>query len=368
MNLPLIITKEIEGEKRISVTPETIKKFKSIGFKKIFIEKGSYDGIFRDEKDYLDESIEITDNKNLLYSQSGVFLKINKISENEIKEIKSNSIIITTLFSNITNEIKNTLQNKKITSFFLEFLPRISRAQTLDILSSQSSVIGYKAAILAANNSPIFFPHLTTAAGTIRPAKILVIGAGVAGLQAISTCKMLGAKIEGYDIRKEAIEQIESLGAKAIYLDIKCASTESGYAKELSINEKEEQNKLLKKHICENDIIITTAGTPGKKAPIIITKNIIELMKPGSIIIDAMADVGGNCEITSVGNTVNYKNVKVIGPKNIPSQLSISSSTMISNNFANFLKYITKNNVIEIDINDEIISSTMITHSGKITI
>ncbi len=254
---------------------------------------------------------------------------------------------------------------KKITSFAMELVPRISRAQDMDALSSQATITGYKAVILAADNSKFFFPMLTTAAGSIRPAKVFIIGVGVAGLQAIATARRLGAQVSAYDVRPETKEQTESLGAKFFDTGVQ-ATGEGGYARELTQEEKTKQADALKKHIATCDVIITTAGVPGRPAPKILSTAMVESMKPGAIVVDILADMGGNCELTKPGETVYHNDVAIIGPINIPSTLAINASEMYAKNLINLLSLMIKEGALNLDWNDEIIAGSVVTHEGTI--
>jgi len=252
-----------------------------------------------------------------------------------------------------------------LTAFSLERLPRTTRAQAMDVLSSQAGMAGYKAVLIAAQTSGKFFPMLTTAAGTIRPSKVLIVGAGVAGLQAIATARRLGAQVEGFDVRPETREQIESLGAKFLDLGVSAAGT-GGYARELTAEERAEQQKKLADHLRNIDVIVTTAAVPGRKAPRIITAAMVEGMKPGSVIVDLAAETGGNCELTKPGETYVHNSVTIVGPVNLPSMGAIHSSEMYARNLFNFLALSLKDGVLNLDWTDELIAQTCLTHAGEI--
>jgi len=254
---------------------------------------------------------------------------------------------------------------KRITSFSLELIPRISRAQSMDVLSSQASVAGYKAVLIAANMTGHFFPMLTTAAGTIRPIQVLVIGAGVAGLQAIATARRLGAMVEAYDIRPEAREQVESLGAKMVKLEINAGGA-GGYARELTAEEQQQEKSILARHVSKADIIITTAAIPGKAAPKIITQAMMQQMKQGSVIVDLAAESGGNCELTQAGNTVNVGGVLLVGAVNLPSQMARDASDLYARNMINFLGiFLDDHGQINLNWDDEILTKSVLTHAGQ---
>jgi NAD(P) transhydrogenase subunit alpha len=257
------------------------------------------------------------------------------------------------------------MRDRRILSFAMELVPRISRAQSMDVLSSQAAVAGYKAVLLAADRFGGFFPMLTTAAGTIRPAKVLVIGAGVAGLQAIATAKRLGAMVEGYDVRGATREQVESLGAKFVDTGVS-AEGSGGYARELTEEEKQQQQQVLEKHIAAADAVITTAAIPGRPSPKIIRQEIAEQMKPGAVIIDLAAEGGGNCELTQPGQQIVHNDVIVYGPLNVPSELPIHASEMYSRNLLNFLTPMIEDGEFRPDWEDEVIADSTLTRDGEI--
>ena len=254
---------------------------------------------------------------------------------------------------------------RNISAFSVELIPRISRAQAMDALSSQASIAGYKAVLMAANLLGKFFPMLTTAAGTIRPSKVLVIGAGVAGLQAIATARRLGAMVEGYDVRAAVKEQVESLGAKFVDIEIK-AEGSGGYARELTDDEKAQQQEILAKHVAAADVIVSTAAIPGRASPRIISKEMVEGMKGGSVIVDLAAEGGGNCELTKAGETVDHKGVKIFGPINVPATVGNHASELYAKNLLSFLDLLIQEGEININLEDEIIKGSLITHGGEI--
>jgi NAD(P) transhydrogenase subunit alpha len=262
-------------------------------------------------------------------------------------------------------EVK-ALRDRKVTSFAVELIPRISRAQSMDALSSQASLAGYKAVLIAANSLEKFMPMLTTAAGTIRPSLTLVIGAGVAGLQAIATAKRLGSVVEAYDVRSATREQVKSLGAKFVETGVS-ADGAGGYARELTPEEKARQQEALDSRIAAADAVVSTASVPGRKAPVIISRAAVERMRAGSVIVDIAAEQGGNCELTKAGETVVHNGVKVIGPVNLPGTLAYNASEMYARNLFNFLKpAIDKGGELKIDWTDEVFAGAVLTHDGAI--
>jgi NAD(P) transhydrogenase subunit alpha len=262
------------------------------------------------------------------------------------------------------SRIKN-LVKRKVTSFSMELVPRITRAQNIDALSSQANLSGYKAALMAAERSPRIFPMMTTAAGTIRPSKVLVIGAGVAGLQAIATARRLGAIVEAYDVRSATKEQVESLGGKFIETGVQ-AEGEGGYARELTEDEKKKQQEVLADHIAASDAVVTTAAIPGKPAPKLIDQATVERMKAGAVIVDMAAETGGNCEVTQAGKEVDHNGVIVFGPKNISSAAATHASEMYARNLYNLLALIVKEGELSLDWEDQVLADSALTHDGEI--
>jgi len=279
--------------------------------------------------------------------------------------LKEGSILIGYLDPHSDLERFNKLKQKNISAFSVELIPRISRAQAMDALSSQASIAGYKAVLLASNLLGKFFPMLTTAAGTIRPSKVLVIGAGVAGLQAIATARRLGAVVEGYDVRTAVKEQVESLGAKFVDIEIK-AEGSGGYARELTEEERQQQQDILAKHVAGADVVVSTAAIPGRPSPRIISTAMVEGMRAGSVIVDLAAEGGGNCELTKIDETVLHNGVKVYGPVNVPSLVGNHASELYSKNLLNFLQLLIQDGAININLEDEILRDSLITHDGKI--
>jgi len=251
----------------------------------------------------------------------------------------------------------------------MHLIPRTTLAQSMDALSSQANVAGYKAVIIGAMHLPVYMPLLMTAAGTIPPAKVLILGAGVAGLQAIATAKRLGAQVEAFDVRPEVKEQVESLGAKFVEVesDQDDGVGEGGYAKETSDEYKQKQQVLMKEHIAKSDLVVTTALIPGRQAPILIPKDMVNAMKKGSVIVDLAAENGGNCELTSAGDIVNHEGVIIDGTLNLPSTMQVHSSQLYAKNISTFITHMVKEGNLNIDLDDEIISGSMFTHEGKIT-
>ncbi|MCH7672667.1 MAG: Re/Si-specific NAD(P)(+) transhydrogenase subunit alpha [Proteobacteria bacterium] len=363
MAIQICVPKEVrKDEQRVALVPDTVKRLATEGLL-INIQSGAGELVGYTDADYENASI-VADSKELL-GKADITLMVNPATSEQIEQLKDGSVLIGYMDPHADLQRFNQLKNKNISAFSMELIPRISRAQAMDALSSQASIAGYKAVLLAANILGKFFPMLTTAAGTIRPSKVLIIGAGVAGLQAIATARRLGAIVEAYDVRAATKEQVESLGAKFVDIEIK-AEGDGGYARELSEEEKQQQQEILAKHVAAADVIITTAAIPGRSSPRIISTAMVEGMRGGSVIVDLAAEGGGNCELTKADETVLHQGIKIYGPVNVPSMVGNHASEMYSKNLLNFLELLIQDGVINIDLEDEIISGSLITHAGAI--
>jgi proton-translocating NAD(P)+ transhydrogenase subunit alpha len=348
-------------ETRVAVVPEIAAKLRAAGAR-LLIERGA--GTAAHFPDTLYADVEFSDAAAILGS-ADVLLKVQPPSLEEVNALKKGAVVIGFMQAYARPDLVRALKDRGITSFAMELVPRISRAQSMDALSSQASVAGYKAVLIAANTLERFLPMLTTAAGTIRPASVLVIGAGVAGLQAIATAKRLGAVVEAYDVRSATKDQVKSLGAKFIETGVS-AEGAGGYARELTAEEKTKQQEVLDARIAASDAVISTASVPGRAAPRIITQAAVERMKAGSVIVDIAAEQGGNCELTRAGETVVHAGVKVVGPLNLPASLPYHASEMYSRNLFNLLKPALAKGELAIDWNDEVFAGAVLTHDGQI--
>ena len=363
MPIRLGVPKEIEqGERRVALVPSVAERFNKLGVE-LLLETGAGAGSYHPDSSY--DGVTIAGSASELYQQADLILKIQPPTEAEIAQIREGATVASMMLPYRYPERVRKLRDRKILSFAMELVPRISRAQGMDVLSSQASIAGYKAVLMAADRYGGFFPMLTTAAGTIRPAKVLVIGAGVAGLQAIATAKRLGAMVEGYDVRGATREQVESLGAKFVDTGVS-ADGAGGYARELTEEEKQKQQSVLETHIAAADVVITTAAIPGRPSPKIIGKAVVEQMKPGAVIVDLAAEGGGNCEVTDPGNQVIHNDVIVFGPLNVPSTLPVHASEMYSKNLLNFLTPMIENGEFKPDWDDEVIADSTLTRDGEI--
>ena len=361
MPLTLAVAREsADGESRAAISPETAKKFTALGARLRMEQSTGTSSHFLDP-DYAD--VEFVSGLPEAYAGANLILRVTPPTLAEIAALPEGSVLIGLLRPYESRERLAALNARRITAFSLELLPRISRAQSMDALSSQASCAGYQCGLIAAARCTKFFPMLTTAAGTIRPARVLVIGAGVAGLQAIATCKRLGAMVEAYDVRAAAREQIESLGAKFVDTGVS-ADGAGGYARELSAEEKAAQAEKLAKAVAAADVVITTAAIPGKKAPVIITRDMVGRMKYGAIIVDMAAESGGNCELTQPGEHVIANDVNIHGPLNLPSRMPTHASELYAKNLYNFLSPWIKDGQLEFDWTDEVLAGTVLCKDG----
>lgn len=369
----IFIPKEIiQGETRVAAVPETVKRYIKAGAT-VKVQKDAGSSSFITNKEFEEAGAEIVNDVTAAYGSADLVLKVRQPVKNsdagaeETDLMKEGALLITTLSPYGNPDVIKHLMSKKISSISMDFIPRISRAQKMDTLSSQSNIAGYKAVLMAAVELPKYFPMLMTAAGTLKPAKVVVIGAGVAGLQAIATARRLGANVEVSDVRPAVKEQVESLGAK--YIEVKSdesAEGEGGYAKEVSADFLKKQRELLHQHIAAADVVICTALVPGKKAPVIVGGDMVKSMKPGSVIVDLAVEMGGNCELSSPGVDVVVYGVKIMGRLNVPASVPLHASETYSKNIMNLVLDMLKDGKITIDMQDEVIAGSIITHEGKL--
>ncbi len=354
-----VLKETLQSETRVALTPEITGKLQGLGVS-VVMEHGAGAGSQLLDSDY--EGVEFTDNNGVL-EKSDLLFTVQPATEDAVDKLKDGSVVAGLMYGHSNPGLVKTLNSKNLTGFAMELIPRISRAQSMDVLSSQAAVAGYQSVLIAASTLDKFFPMLTTAAGTIRPAQVLVIGAGVAGLQAIATAKRLGAVVTGYDVRSATKEQIESLGAKFVETGVS-AEGEGGYARELTDEEKEQQQAALEKEIAKSDVVISTAAIPGRPAPRIISATAVAAMKPGAVIVDLAAETGGNCELTKAGETVVENNVKIVGPVNLPAALGRHASEMYARNLFNFIKPAIEEGELKIDWDDEVFANAVLTRDG----
>ena len=352
-----------EDESRVAMVPETAEKILKLGWHVLFEPDAGEAAGFPNE--VYPELCQMAKNRNDVLNAADVLVGVNALNAEDIKEIKHGAVVIGMVSPYKDQDRFTQAAGTDLTVFSMELIPRTSRAQAMDVLSSQAAVAGYKAVLLAASEAPRFFPMLTTAAGTIRPASVLVIGAGVAGLQAMATARRLGANVTGYDVRPETVEQIKSLGAKFLDLGVEAVG-EGGYARALTDEEKQLQQDNLKKHLSSVNVLITTAAVPGRPAPRIITQDMVNEMKAGSVIVDLAAEGGGNCEPTELGKTKLVNGVKVIGPKNLPATVPLHASEMYSRNVWNLLSLMNNEGKFTLNWEDDILAGCAVTKEGAV--
>ncbi len=370
------IPKEImPGERRVAVIPDTVKKFVEAGAK-LLLESGAGHRSFYDDEDYRRTGAEIVQDVKKLHEASDIIIKVkepqynDELQEHEIDLYPEKSVLVSFLHpANRDNHaMVEQLAERNVTSYTLDGIPRISRAQHMDTLTSMSTAAGYKAVIMAAGNLPSFVPMMPTSFGVLPPAQFLIVGAGVAGLQAIATAKRLGAKAKAVDIREEANEQASSVGAEVIPFEVPpdLAMAEGGYARRLPEDWYRKERELLAPHVQESEVVILTALIQGEEAPVLIDKEMVENMKKGSVIIDIAIDQGGNCALSRVGEEYSHDGVLISAIQNIPASLSVDSTSMFAQNVFNFINYIAAEGKINDDLNDEVIQGTLVTKDYKI--
>jgi NAD(P) transhydrogenase subunit alpha len=353
------------GERRVSIVPESIKR---LAAKKIevSVETGAGGGSFASDDEYRAAGARVDLSLDALLADADAVVQIRPPSIDDVKKLKAGSALVSLLFPLVDHDLVRALAVRKITALAVDMIPRTTVAQMMDVLSSQATIAGYEAVIMAAAALPKFFPMLMTAAGTIAPARVLVLGAGVAGLQAIGTARRLGAVVEAFDVRKVVKEQVESLGAKFVEVQGEDAQTAGGYARELSEESKKKQAEAVARHVAKADIVLCTALVPGRRAPILVTADMVKSMKAGGVIVDLAAEQQGNCELTRPGQTVVEHGVTIIGATDLPSRMSVHASQMYSRNMEKLLFYLTKDGSLKLDFKDEIVAGSVITHDGQI--
>jgi len=365
MKLAVLKERE-EGENRVALIPDSIKRLSKKGFE-ILVETGAGNAAGYSDQEYEQCGATLVSSAQELTAQADCVVKVRPPSLQEAEALKNDSILIAIIQSTLRHELVSKLAEKQITSFGLDIIPRTSLAQSMDVLSSMSTISGYKAVLLAADTINRFFPMLMTAAGTIAPAKVLVLGAGVAGLMACATAKRLGGVVEAFDVRPEVKEQVKSVGARFIEVPIsEDGSGSGGYAKEMSAEYKQKQAELISKHIAKSDVVIPTALIPGRKAPILISEEQVASMKPGSVIVDLAAEMGGNCALTQPGQTIIAHGVTIVGHSNLPSTMSFHASQMFSRNIEKFLLHLCDENGFKMNMEDEITRGSLVTKGGRV--
>jgi H+-translocating NAD(P) transhydrogenase subunit alpha len=354
------------GEKRVALVPEVVQRLTKSGVE-VVVEVGAGQPSGYPDASYVAAGAQTLTDRSALFGTAAVVLKVQPPTIEEVGWMKPSTVVVALMNASRNLDRVAKMRDAKLTGFALELLPRITRAQSMDVLSSQATAAGYRAMLIGADLCPKFFPMLTTAAGTIRPAKVLILGAGVAGLMAIATARRLGAIVEAYDVRRAAGEQVRSLGAKFLELQIN-AEAAGGYARELTDEEKKQEQVMVAKAVADADVIVTTAAIPGRKAPVLVRKEMVASMRPGSVLVDLAAESGGNCELTKPGEDVLVGGVTVAGPLNLPSQLPFHASQMYSKNLESFLTLLlTKERTLVTDYSDEILAASLLVSNGAVT-
>jgi NAD(P) transhydrogenase subunit alpha len=363
MSLTVAVLKEqAEGERRVALDPVSANKLSNKGFK-VLVEIGAGESAGFSDQQYSD-CIMLDDPESIL-TMADIWLWVQAPATEQLANLPEGRLGMGLVFAHRNPAVVDTLIKHRLNCMAMELVPRISRAQSMDVLSSQATVAGYKSVLRAATLAPRLFPMLTTAAGTLRPASVVIIGAGVAGLLAIATARRLGARVEAYDIRAAAREQVESLGAKMIDTGVS-AEGEGGYARELTNEEKQQQADKLAEHLSRADVVISTAAIPGRSAPKIITEAMVEGMNPGSVIVDLAAESGGNCVLTQAGTTVVHNGVIIDGPLDMASEAAIHASEMYARNLLNLLELLVEDETVKIDREDEVVDGTLLTFQGEL--
>ncbi|WNM58807.1 NAD(P) transhydrogenase subunit alpha [Candidatus Nitrospira allomarina] len=368
-----VLRETYPGEHRVALVPAVLPSLKKGGMDVMVESKAGEQAGYPDSA-YVEKGATIASSRSQVFEKADCVVQVRLLGANltegqaDLADFRKGQILIGMAEALTAPQSVKDLASREVMAFALELMPRITRAQSMDILSSMGTVAGYKAVLIAASSLPKMFPMLMTAAGTVTPAKVLIIGAGVAGLQAISVAKRLGAAVEAYDIRPAVKEQILSLGAKFVELPLETGAAEDkgGYAKAQDETFYKKQRELLGKVIANSDVVISTAAVPGKKAPILITADMVGAMAPGSVIVDLAAERGGNCELTKSGHTIVMHGVTIHGPENLSSTVPFHASQMYAKNVATFLLHLVKKGEMQIDMNDEITKETMLTRNGEV--
>lgn len=356
-------TEQLPGEHRVALVPASIAPLKKAGFD-VLIERGAGERAGFPDAAYVDKGAQIADTRGDVFGADVIV----QVRVGDLAAMRKGHVVIGMADPLGSPEIARELASRGVTAFALELIPRITRAQSMDVLSSMATISGYKAVLLAASTLPRMFPLLTTAAGTVTPAHVFIVGVGVAGLQAIATARKLGAVVEAYDVRPAVKEQVQSVGAKFVELPLETGQAEDkgGYAKAQDESFYQRQREMLARVVAANDVVITTAVVPGKKAPILVTAEMVRGMAPGSVVVDLAAERGGNCELTRADQVVVEKGVTILGPTNLPSTVPYHASQMYAKNMTTFLLYLTKDGAVTIDTSDEITRDTLIAKDGEV--
>ncbi len=353
----------LPGERRVALVPEAARGLVKGGLE-VVVESGAGASAFFSDAIYMDGGAKVTDAATALGSDA--VLKVQPPTPDEVGRLRAGAVLISFLQPATNADVVAALAKQKVSAFSLDLVPRISRAQSMDALSSQAGIAGYKSVLLAASHLPKFFPLLMTAAGTVAPARVLVMGAGVAGLQAIATSRRLGAVVEAYDVRPAVKDEVHSLGATFLELPLEAQEGTGGYAREQSEDFLRRQRELIGDRVAASDVVITTAAIPGRKAPILVTADMVRRMRPGSVIVDLAAETGGNSELTKPGEIIEVGGVTIDGNRNLPSTMPVHASQLYSKNVSTLLLLLVKDGALKLDFNDEIVKGACVTYDGAI--
>ena len=351
------------GERRVAIVPETARGLVKATIQ-VMVEAGAGEPAFFSDAAYIDAGANVTDAPTAFAADA--VLKVQPPTADEVGRLREGSVLISFLQPATNADVIGALAKRKVSAFSLDLVPRISRAQSMDALSSQAGIAGYKAVLLGANHLPKFFPLLMTAAGTVAPARVLVMGAGVAGLQAIATARRLGGVVEAYDVRPAVKDEVKSLGATFLELPLETQEGAGGYAKEQSEDFLRRQRELIGDRVAASDVVITTAAIPGRKAPILVTADMVRRMRAGSVIVDLAAETGGNCELTEPGKIIQVGGVTIDGTKNLPSTMPVHASQLYSKNVSTLMLLLIKDGALRLDFTDEIVKGACVTYNGEV--
>jgi len=352
------------GERRVALMPSAVSRLVKLGTE-VLVERGAGVSAFVPDAGYTEAGARLAD-RAAVFAEADLILKVQRPSSEEAGQIREGATLVSLLAPAASGPLLEQLAGRQVTALAMELVPRTTKAQSMDVLSSQATVAGYQAVLIGAASMGRLLPMLTTAAGTIPPGKAFVIGAGVAGLQAIATARRLGAVVSAFDVRPVVKEQVQSLGASFVEVEQVAAEAAGGYARELDQEQQRRVNEALARHVKDQDLVITTAQIPGKPAPRLISAEMVASMRPGSVIVDLAAESGGNCELTRAGETVVADGVTVLGPANLPSQIPFHASTMYSKNLQTLVEYLLKEGQLQIDLNDPITGPMCVTHGGQV--
>lgn len=360
-----VVTETQTGERRVAAVPETVGKLVAAGAE-VVVQAGAGAAAYFSDDDYAAKGAGVVPDRAALLGSADVVVSVQPLPEEDVRRLRPGTSVVSFLPPGTNEALVKLLAERSVTAYALDLVPRISRAQSMDALSSQALVAGYRITLAAAQRLPKFFPMFMTAAGTVPPAKVLVLGTGVAGLQVIATARRLGAVVEAYDVRTAARDEVRSLGASFLELELESQEGAGGYARVQSEEFLARQRELVGRHVQASDVVITTAAVPGRRAPLLVTAAMVEGMRPGSVVVDLAAETGGNCELTRPGEDVVHHGVTIVGPLNVPSELPRHASELFARNVANLVLLMVKDGELAPDFDDEILAGCCLTRGGEI--